>query len=183
MQEKKIRKQLEMIDQQKKIDYTPKQSFLRRRSLSNQRNNQTSASTEQAETLNVTDNKSIDRPKAASPVPKAVNLKLKTSPTPPVAKIIGRRRSSSPTVLLGEGKVAPVKLKRNLSTSSLSSNTLSATTSEIPAPIPESTNTISGKQQSDENNVFAGAMTTHRNKDGVEQELSQASMEDIHEAL
>jgi len=179
MEEKRLRKQREMPAQQKKIDAKPIQSFLRRRSLSNQRNNPASVAEETTPfTEEVPSEPKPGEQRVPSPVP-AVDAEVKLASSPPVAKIVGRRRSSSPNINPGESKVAPVKIKRNLSNSDVkplisSSSNLSTLDkkSESSELIIDSVDNIPNGQ----NDVFTSQTNEH-------EELSQASMEDIQEAL
>ena len=179
MEEKRLRKQREMPAQQNKIDAKPIQSFLRRRSLSNKRNNPASVAGETAPiTQEVPFPPQPDEQRVPSPVP-TVDAEVKLASSPPVAKIVGRRRSSSPNINPGESKIAPVKIKRNLSSSDVKSSISSSSNlstvdkkSESSEPIMDSIENIDNGQ----NDVFTSQTNEHK-------ELSQASMEDIQEAL
>ena len=193
MQEKRLRKQHEMPTQQKKIDAKPIQSFLRRRSLSNQRNNAASVT---AETRTVNQDNDVPKPDAPSPVVAVESqiAEVKQASSPPVAKIIGRRRSSSPNVVPGpsESKVAPVKIKRNLSSSDVKSspspNSFTINKAVLRSKTSESSETMikdslgpKSIENTDEqsNDVF----TSERKQPKGEEGFSQASIEDIQEAL
>jgi len=106
------------------VDAKPIQSFLRRRSLSNQRNIQNQAANEQPKIDSDVTNKTT-----------GVQSQVLTESAPPVAKVIGRRRSSSPSVVPQmETKSAPVKLKRKPS----------ASDSKVPSVSPVPTNENAG---------------------------------------
>jgi len=186
MKEKSLRKQREMQGQQNKVEAKPIQSFLRRRSLSNQRN-QT-----QPETSTTVSNDSTKSTEKTVPATAAVIAETETAKEttttvlPPVAKIIGRRRSSSP---LQPGvevtKVAPIKIKRKLSSSSSSDLAKSRTQTPPPQVVP----TIPAKSD----DVFDTLKDVRANNESSTngaspiaeetEQLSQASMEDIQEAL
>jgi len=182
MKEKRLRKQREVQGQQNKVEAKPIQSFLRRRSLSNQRN-QT-----QPETSTTVCNDSTKSTEKTVPATAETETAKKTTTTvlPPVAKIIGRRRSSSP---LQPGvevtKVAPIKIKRKLSSSSSSDLAKSRTQTPPPQVVP----TIPAKSD----DVFDTLKDVRANNESSTngaspiaeetEQLSQASMEDIQEAL
>lgn len=178
MKEKKLRKQQQHQQQQqhtqvqqKRVDTKPLQSFLRRRSLSNQRN-------VQQEQANKTTPAESDE---------SNNVSVKAVTSLPVAKVIGRRRSSSPSpVPQGDSKTAPVKLRRNLSNSD----------NKLPniSPLPGvngSTEMEKVKDEADEkmpSNVIASVAVDEKIKNTVETTINQpvlpeSSREDIQEAL
>ena len=179
MEEKRLRKQREMPAQQETIEAKPIQSFLRRRSLSNQRNNQ--ASLVEKTAPNTQDVAALPKPdeQRVPSTDSAADSEVKQCASPPVAKIVGRRRSSSPNINPSESKVAPVKIKRNLSNSDVKSSLSSSKVlvvdrkSESSEPLVDSVDNTDDGQ----NDVF----TSQVNK--PEEEFSQASMEDIQVAL
>ena len=203
MKEKRLRKQREMQAQQNKIEAKPIQSFLRRRSLSNQRNQ---SQAENSSTVSSDSTKTTEEtvpPTAAVTEETPATKDTTTSVPPPVAKVIGRRRSSSPLQPGTEvAKVAPIKIKRKLSSSSSSE----ATKSRIPTPppqvvptIPPQINPIAQNEKCDDvfetqNDVTANVPSSELPVNSVEkdstspiaeesEQLSQTSMEDIQEAL
>jgi len=180
MREKRLRKQQEGQSQQKIVDAKPIQGFLRRRSLSNQRNTQHP----------VADNQNPSKKNLASPrnetkqedePPKASSENATTTlikeAAPPVARIIGRRRSSSPSV---EIKSAPVKLKRKFSNSDSKVPGSAPTPVGITKPVVESASDVFEDVKDGE--VPDNTELAKENIQPVET-VPESSMEDIQEAL